>query len=276
MSVAAVLARNEFLKTRKRRAFWVGLGLLALIATLGFGEDFLDARREGDGSFALPGAWSEILGEPTQVPLIFGAVVLILLAASEFSWRTGRQNVIDGLTRGQWYWGKTFAVVLTALAFVGMYISIGGTLALMSTDLGSGDGIVRAGQLQAIGAVVLSYAGYASLALLVATTVRSTGGAMAIWFFYVAFGETLLRGGIGKLWEGARPYLTYLPIASFDQLRNYLMFDPDRLAVVTAARLEAGRAAPTVGDASMLALVAAAWATAFVVIGFLAFRRRDI
>ncbi len=276
MSVARVLFRNELLKTRKRRAFWITLALFSGIATLGFGEDFLDAVRSGDGSYALPGAWSEILGEPTQVALIFGTVALLLLIASEFSWRTARQNVIDGLTREQWYWGKSIAAVLVIVAFLGAYLAIGGGFALAATDLGSGVRLMGLNHLQALGAVALSFAGYGSLALLIGTAVRSTGGAMAIWFFYVAFGESLIRGGIHKLWEGAGPYLRYAPVATFDELRNYLMFDPAELARVTQRLAEAGRDAPVVGDPSTLAIAAATWVGLFVLAGFLAFRRRDL
>lgn len=276
MSAARVLLRNEFLKTRKRRAFWVTMGLFALPAMLGFGDSFLEELRERDGGYALPAAWSEILGEPTQVALIFGSVALLLLIASEFSWRTARQNVIDGLTREQWYWGKSMAVVFVIVAFLGVYLAIGGGLALAATDLGAGGPLVRAHHVQALGAVALSFAGYGSLALLIGTTVRSTGGAMAMWFFYVAFGEALLREGIRRLWEGAGPYLEYAPVAAFDELRNYLMFDAAELARVTERLQEAGRDAPSLGDPSNLAFAAAAWIGIFVLAGFLAFRRRDL
>lgn len=276
MSIGGVLFRNELLKLRKRRAFWVTLALFSTIALLGLGEDFLDARREGSGAYALPGAWTQILGEPTQIALIFGTVALLLLIASEFSWRTARQNVIDGLTREQWYWGKAIAALLVVAVFLGLYVLIGGAFGVAATGLGSPEPLIHGYQLRAIGAVALSFAGYGALALLIGTAVRGTGAAMAVWFFYVAFGETLLRGGIRRVWEGAEPYLEYAPVAVFDALRDYLMFDPAELARVAERLAEAGRQPPTPGDPGSLALAAAAWIAALVLAGFLAFRRRDL
>ncbi len=78
------------------------------------------------------------------------------------------------------------------------------------------------------------------------------------------------------MWEAAGPYLQYAPVAAFDELRDYLMFDAAELARVTERLREAGRDAPSVGDPSTLALVATAWIALFVLAGFLAFRRRDL
>jgi ABC-type transport system involved in multi-copper enzyme maturation permease subunit len=276
MNIARVLTRNEFLKMRKRRAFWVTLGLFSAIALLGLGEVFFDSIREGTGAYALPGAWSEILGDPTQLVAIFGTVALLLLNSSEFSWRTARQNVIDGLTREQWYWGKAITVLLVCATFLGVYLVIGGGYGLAATDLGGPEPMMHGYQALALGAVALSFAGYGALALLIGTAVRSTGGAMAIWLFYVAFGEQLIRSLIEKLWSGAGPYLAYAPVAVFDGLRDYLMFDAAELARVTERLQEAGRAAPSVGDPGVLAIATAAWISVLVLAGFLAFRRRDL
>ncbi|HSM34804.1 MAG TPA: ABC transporter permease [Longimicrobiales bacterium] len=276
MSIMGVLTRNEFLKMRKRRAFWVTLALFSAIALLGLGEDFVDALREGTDAYAFPNLWGEVLGEPTQIVAIFGTVALLLLISSEFAWRTARQNVIDGLTREQWYWGKAITVLLVATAFLGLYLVIGGGFGIAATDFGGPEPIMHGYQARALGAVVLSVAGYGALALLIATIVRSTGGAMAIWFFYVAFGESLIRNGIARVWEGSAPYLAYAPVAVFDALRDYLMFDPAALARVAERMQEAGRPAPEPGDPGTLALVAGGWIVLLVLGGFLAFRRRDL
>ncbi|MDX1579567.1 MAG: hypothetical protein R3266_13870, partial [Gemmatimonadota bacterium] len=98
----AVLLRNEWFKTRKRLAFWLTLGFFAFITTMDNGEELFD----DEPTFYLPEAWSSIFSDQSVLLVIFGCIAVIMLAASEFSWRTARQNVIDGLSKTQWFWGK--------------------------------------------------------------------------------------------------------------------------------------------------------------------------
>jgi ABC-type transport system involved in multi-copper enzyme maturation permease subunit len=276
MNILGVLARNEWLKTVKRRAFLVTLGLYTFMATMGFGQDFLRAMRDPERDHSLPSQWPEILGETSQIPVIFGAVVLILLVAAEFNWRTARQNVIDGLSREQWYWGKVVTMLMVVAIFCGWHLVIGSGFALAGTDLSAGADLFTSVQVAALGGMVMSALGYAAFALMVSTITRGTGSAMAVWFFVVTVGEMLLRGGIGRFWEASRPYLQYFPIRSFDESRNYLMFDEALLESVTASRIAEGDSPPHVGDPDVVLLTAAIWVVVFVGIGFLAFRRRDL
>ena len=72
--------------------------------------------------------------------LIFSGLTVMLLATPEFNWRTARQNVIDGLSKSQWFWGKSLLLPVVALAFLGIHILIPGVLALIRTDLGAATG----------------------------------------------------------------------------------------------------------------------------------------
>lgn len=275
MTTPGVLARNEFLKTRKRPAFWVALGLFLLIDGLGFGGQLYSALTDPERSFSLPRAWNNILGESSILPLIFGSVALLLLIASEFSWRTARQNVIDGLTRGQWYWGKAVLVFAAVPLFVLAHVGLGAGLALVGTETG-GDVLFAASHARALGGVLLSGWGLGALALLVGTVLRSTGGAMAVWFFYVVFGERLIAGIIGRAWPGAREALRYLPVRSIDGLRDPLLHDPAALAEAVERARAAGTAPPDPGDPLALAVAAVLWILVIVSAGYLAFRQRDL
>lgn len=280
MTPLFTLARNEWLKTRKRRAFLVAVALLAGLDLLGFGNELRIALRRGSGSFRLPGEWAQILGESSQLPVVFTAVVVILLVASEFSWRTARQNVIDGLSRSDWYWGKVLAAIGVAGLFSAVHVTIGGALAAYGTPAGT-PGMLTPVHVAAMGGLFLSCVGYAASGLLVASLVRSTGGAMAIWFFYSQIAETLLRLLIPRLWSAAGPYMEYAPIAALNRARNYLVYDA---AALERAQDRASRSADAVrqglpnlgGDPGEVVGVALAWTLAFIVGGWLVFRRRDL
>jgi ABC-type transport system involved in multi-copper enzyme maturation permease subunit len=275
MKVPAVLVRNEWLKTRKRPVFYVTLGLFLFIDVFGFGYNLREALQSGDGSFALPGQWAQILGESANLPIIFCGVVVLLVVANEFSWRTARQNVIDGLSRSEWFWGKAIAAALIALVFGTVHVGVGGGLALIGTPADAGP-LLRAVDAAALAGFALAVLGSAATALLVATLVRSPGAAMAVWFFYTVAAEDLLRLGIGKIWESARPGLAYAPVQTFDRVHDYLMYAPQALAEATARAVEAGRPPPQVGEPVAVVTAAIAWIVGLTVAGWLIFRRRDL
>lgn len=275
MSMLRILAGNEWRKTWKRPVFYVTLGLFVAIDLFGFGYNLLQSLRADEGDFVLPRQWAQILGESANVPLIFAGIVVVLLVAGEFSWRTARQNVIDGLSRSEWYWGKAIIAALVVVLFCLVHIGLGSGLARYGTPSGA-TGLFSSTQAAAIGGIVVAAVGYAVSALFVASLFRSPGGAMAIWLFYVIAAEDLVRGGLGRLWEAGRDVLNYAPINTFDRARDYLMYDADALQAVAARAADAGRTPPTVGDPATVVAVALAWIVGLATVGWLVFRRRDL
>ena len=85
-----------------------------------------------------------------MVGFIFAAVLVILLVAAEFGWRTARQNVIDGLSKTQWFAAKVLLLPLLTALFLALRVLVGGTLALAGTDLSAGATLF--GPAQTVGA----------------------------------------------------------------------------------------------------------------------------
>lgn len=275
MKILALLSRYEWTKTWKRPVFYVTLGLFFFIDAFGFGYNLVQSLRAADGDFTLPRQWARILGESANVPLIFAGIVVVLLVASEFSWRTARQNVIDGLSRSEWYWGKVLIGVAVVALFVLLHVGMGGMLARIGTPSGA-RGLFTSIQAGAIGGMLLAAVGYAVSAVFVSSLVRRSGGAVAIWLFYVVAAEGLLVAGLGRLWESARPYLAFAPIRAFDQARDYLMYDAEALSRATARSVEMGFPPPNVGDPVAVLSASMAWILFLAVAGWLIFRRRDL
>lgn len=271
----AILLRNEWFKARKRLASWVTFGGFAVIAGLGFGSSYWRARGDPDRAFALPGAWREILAEPVEIASFFAAILLVLLVASEFSWRTARQNVIDGLSKEQWFWGKTLLLPLVALVFMGAVLAIGGGFALAGTHFGSLERpLIDVTHVTVIGGGLLRMVGYGSLALAAAMAIRSTGATMGVWFFYVALGERLLSLALIRLER--IEWIRYLPVNVFNATSNYMQWD--RVAFGNAVERAADRGGRPLQlwETETLLLVAAGWIALFVIGSFLWFRRRDL
>jgi ABC-type transport system involved in multi-copper enzyme maturation permease subunit len=266
----AILARTEWIKTTRRLAFWVTLLCLGALT----GIVYFERRPE----LGLPGAWSDIVGEPGPLPGMAAAILIILLVANEFSWRTARQNVIDGLSRSQFYGGKTLLLPAVSLVVFGMVMALGTGMALWSTDPAAlADGVMSRHDLAFLGGGFLSVAGLTAMALLVASLLRSAGSAIALFFFYIAFAEQILAMGVARVLPAAEPYLVYRPADLFmsSLTRSAHYYPAEQQAAITAA-LEKGGEAPTFLDPGVMAAVGAAWIVAFVLVGFLAFRRRDL
>ncbi len=266
------LVRNETRKTLKRLATWVTLGFFTFVLVMSFGGEYFDARREPDETFALPSAWSEILGEQSFVGLVFGSVLLVLLISSEFSWRTARQNVIDGLTKEQWFVGKTLLLPALAILFVGVQVVIGGGFALAGTDLSATSEPLMGGlQWKAIGGLLLAWMALGSMGVAAAMATRSPGPAMAVWFSYVALGENLLRAGLSQLGEWIEPALRFLPFALARTLTVY-----QRWQLPAEGPIEEMASRVAVVDTGTLVLANLAWIAFFLLVSFLWFRRRDL
>lgn len=268
--------RNEMRKMWKRPATWVTLGLFCLITVADLFDSFRDARTDPEQTFSLPGAWPQILGEEVMIGFIFAAVLAILLIAAEFSWRTARQNVIDGLSKMQWYAAKALVLPLLTLLFLLIRVLGGAGFALAGTEAGHGAPLFGLAQLAAIGGMTLTGLGYTALALFIATVFRSSGPAMAVWFAWYAFGERLLVGGLGRLFEGLRPVLQWAPISTFNRLRDYLLYDPDAFRRASELASAEGRTLPDPADPTTAVLGALAWITALVVVGGWWVQRRDL
>jgi ABC-type transport system involved in multi-copper enzyme maturation permease subunit len=275
---AGTLLRNEILKMRKRLAFWITFGLFLFMTVMNNLDSYLDARRDPEETFALPRAWGVILNSNFSIAtLMFGSVVLILLMSSEFTWRTARQNVIDGLTKSQWYAGKVALLPVVAVILILAQVAIGGGFALAGTDADAAEAaLFGLPFFQALGGFFLGFFVAGGLALTVAMAVRASGPAMAAWFGWFAIGEQLLPAGLGRLFPGLRPALGYLPMQTARRLLDYNEYDPAAFQRITEAAEAAGRPPPEPAALGTAFLVALGWIILFIGGSYVWFRRRDL
>jgi ABC-2 type transport system permease protein len=272
-----LLLRTEWFKARRRRAFLVTLALFAFINLMDHGGDYMRARRDPGFTYALPGAWQGIFSDDSIILLIFASIAVIMLVSSEFSWRTARQNVIDGLSKEQWYWGKVLLVVLVGVLFLATKLLIGGGMAALGTDFGVvGKTAFPLSAITASLGLLLAYLSVAALALFVAVTIRSSGPAMAVWFFWITLGEQLLPALVSRVLPATQPAFSYLPFSAAQKLLDFWVFDAGAYAGLVARAQEAEQAVPELPDLLLWLGVNAGWAVVFVVVGYWLFRRRDL
>jgi ABC-2 type transport system permease protein len=178
--------RLELFKMLRRPASWVTYLCFLALTGLTFGGRPPGATQAPGHGF--PDALPAVLTGGGTVAATFGVVLLVLMICGEFDWKTSRQNIIDGLSKREWFAGKALLMPTIAIALYLSRFAIGAILALV---LGSGshghpyDPIAT--YLLASGGVLLGMLCYASIALFICMTVRSAGPALAVALIYQIF-----------------------------------------------------------------------------------------
>ncbi|MYE68889.1 MAG: ABC transporter permease [Gemmatimonadetes bacterium] len=274
LKILRVLLRIEWLKAVRRRAFWVAVAAFTAFTSLPVIERVRGAHSNPNAVFALPESWPVVLGTAGIGPL-FIAALMILLVAQEFSWRTARQNVIDGLSKERFYAGKVMLLAGLVLLFTSapVLIGVGGTM--LSPGEG-GPGFIRASDFGYISGLVLGMLLFGSAGLMLSVHLRSSGASLGILFLYlfVEEGVAMLMLGTGR--ESLRNVAEFLPFNVVEDLGDDLVHYPDVLAEVNAERAEAGLAPLEFLDVEMLAVAALAYTAFFLGLSLLNMRRRDL
>ncbi|MEI2747871.1 MAG: ABC transporter permease [Ferruginibacter sp.] len=111
--------------------------------------------------------------------LMLPALLLIILVTNEFTFRTNRQNIIDGWSRDEFVNVKMSLAVIFALVSTVLVILSALLFGLMSGSDFSVNGISH------VGFFFLKALSYNLLAVLISVWVRRTGFAVGIYFIYL-------------------------------------------------------------------------------------------
>ncbi len=275
MKILSVLLRIEVLKAVKRKVFWVAVGAFVVFATIPTVEGVRNTRRNPNLAYALPESWPDILGTAAMGPgPFFVAVLMILLCAPEFSWRTGRQNVIDGLSKERLYAGKAIVLAGLILFFIAtpVLIGVGGTLFSPSEG---GPAVIRSTDLSYMGGLALILLFFGSASLLLSALLRSSGPALGV-FFLCLIAEEAVTGLMWRTGERLRAATQYLPFNVLEALGDDLVHYPEELAKVNTELAERGSGPWEFLDLEVLAIAALTYSSIFLAISFLSMRKRDL
>src|SRR5690606_27562716 len=120
----------EWLKIKKYRTFWILNGFFIVLLPLLAYElrnNLIKVNGSnmsifGDNSYGFPGVWSNI-GFWASILIIFLSILVIIVTTNEYSFRTNRQNIIDGWNRLQFYHAKV-SLALALSVFATLYVFI--------------------------------------------------------------------------------------------------------------------------------------------------------
>lgn len=122
------LLKIEFSKVRNYRTFWVILMVymvLVPLAFIGIGNLPLPFLPEKSEMFGFPSVWNYITWSASWFNVLLG-VLVVTLTCNEITFRTQRQNIIDGMSRSQMILSKFyfFAVLAAAVTFYTFLIGL--------------------------------------------------------------------------------------------------------------------------------------------------------
>ncbi len=208
----------EWLKLKNYRTFWILLGLYFVLLPLlnyeianGTGSFTANGVNLFNRSFAFPDVWGNV-GYIGSYFIVFLSILVIIITTNEYTFRTHRQNVIDGWKRLDFLHAKVFLVIaFSALATV-YYFVLGS-----SFGLGYGGSVSdlfnNAEKILYFFLLSLNYLGFA---LFVALWIRRSGLAISLYLLY----SVIIEGILQKLlnWRIGGNIGDFLPLQSSDEL----------------------------------------------------------
>ncbi|GAB3536575.1 hypothetical protein GCM10027443_27250 [Pontibacter brevis] len=187
------LLRIELHKILPYRTVWVILAIFATLLTLflyASSQVTVNGQQLGDNMYRLPDFWLSLTYIASFFNLLFG-ILIIVLVSDEYTFRTLRQQVIDGLSRADLVLAKLYIILAFAAAstlfllLLGLYFGL-----LYSTDRSLS---AIFGQIHALSYYFVQSVGYMTLAMLFAFFIRKSGLAIVAFIVYTIILEPLIH-----------------------------------------------------------------------------------
>lgn len=219
------LVRTEWLKMRKYNAFWWIIGITALsypgiiyMSYMIYENITSNTSQTGQvvkmaigNPFTFPEAWHTVAYFSSYFVFI-PAVVVIMLICNEYSFKTHRQNIIDGWSRGQFITSKLLDVALITSLITLIY-----TVIAFVTGIINQERLITHTweQVHYIGLFGLQTFAQLSIAFLVGFLVRKAFLALGIFLFYFIVLENIV---VGVMSHYKVPGYKYFPLEISDRM----------------------------------------------------------
>lgn len=271
------LLKIEWLKIKKYPAFWWMVGIIALSypsVNAIFSEFYKSITSSKEmlaqvvkaflgNPFAFPEAWHSIAYFSSAFVFI-PAVLIIMLINNEYSYKTHRQNIIDGWNRTDFITSKLIDVVIISLVVTIVYVIVALCFGITADKTTLTE---WSKQLQYIPLFLLQTFAQLSIAFLCGYLIRKAFLALGVFLFYSIIVENILFGYLRYKQVGIRHYL---PLQVSDELIPEPAFF-SKLGTDAEAKYQAVLNAIPLHVGLTLLYTVVVWAICFV-----HFKRRDL
>ena len=219
------LIRTEWLKMKKYNAFWWIMGITALsypginyIFYKTYTELVNNPGKAGQlakvvigNPFTFPEVWHTV-AYASSIFVFIPAVAVIMFITNEYSFKTHRQNIIDGWSRNQFISSKLIDVLIVSLLITVLFVAV----ALVSGFANRADGPNDVwGMFYYTGLLALQTFAQLSIAFLVGFLVRKAFIALGVFVFYYIILEPI---SVGLLKLKVNDIGRYLPLEISDRM----------------------------------------------------------
>jgi ABC-2 type transport system permease protein len=219
------LAKTEWLKIKSYNAFWWIMAVTALSypgMSYIFNKAFQDlSHRTGQSAavikaivgnpFTFPEVW-HTLAYSSSLFVFIPSVVVIMFITNEYTYKTHRQNIVDGWSRNQFLTSKMLDVLIVSLIITILYIIISLAIGFSNISDATFD---KWSEVYYIGLFALQTFAQLSIAFLVGFLVRKAFISLGVFLFYFLVVENVLVA-LGKFKN--IPAVSYLPLELSDRL----------------------------------------------------------
>jgi ABC-type transport system involved in multi-copper enzyme maturation permease subunit len=274
MNLLGKLFSIEWTKVRKRSAFWIAIVVQVAVLSIALSvQQYAHHVKPQNHPFQLPAGWEMLISTGAQIGMLMLFISIALLTASEATWRTQRQNVIDGLSRGQFFGAKILvAVILAFLLWLSIPI-VGLVIAPFGGPGSIGSPVLSPVAQRMLPNALLYLVAIATTALMFSMIAPSSGAALGLLFAFIIIEP--IAGSIMVMQGGLWPAIArFLPLSVFNNLTSRIMYDPAMAARMAQASEKAGRPGPLTLETSVITTII--YIAVFIAITWLAFRKRDL
>ena len=254
--------------------YFILITFIALISSIEFNFGSVHFRLADQGIFNFPFIW-HFNTWIAAVLKLFLAIVIVSMMANEYSNRTLKQNLIDGLSKKEFVLSKfltiiVFAVISTLFVFI---VSL--LLGLRFSDYDE-IGIIFS-DLDYLLAYFIKLLGFFSFCLFLGVWVKRSAfalGFLLIWAIFEAIVFLLLKWTFFRGTDIADNVTQFFPLAS---MSNLIKEPFSRLGAVQSAANQLGESFNKNYDVELLTIfIVLAWTFLFIYWSYFILKRRDL
>lgn len=226
----------EWLKIRRYRTFWI-FSILFFVTILGINYFSYEVKESTSASsifgspFSFPNVWQTVT-YLSSYSLFIPGILMITLFTNEYTYRTHRQNIIDGWSRSQF-----IHVKLTMILIIAIITTLIAFLNVLLFGLSKGSPF-SADKIEYIFYFFIQAISYTSIAFIIALLIKRSGLAVVLYLSYAFIIDNVFKLLLNKyFWQTGN----YLPLETTDVLipipffGNVLPYQPNHTTALIMA-----------------------------------------
>ncbi len=254
--------------------YFILITFIALIASIEFNFGEIHFRIADQGIFNFPFIW-HFNTWIAAILKLFLAIVIVSMMANEYSNRTLKQNLIDGLSKREFVLSKFLTVIGFSLISTLFVFIVSFVLGLIFSDYNE-IGIIFS-DIEYLLAYFIKLLGFFSFCLFLGVLVKRSAfalGFLLIWSISEGIIYALLKWKMFKDTDIAESVLQFFPLAS---MANLIKEPFSRLGAVQSAASQLGEAFDKDYSVQPLTIIIVlVWTFLFVYWSYLILKRRDL